>query len=794
MVDLLTDIAQNHRSSLLAFLRRLAKLERFFLLSSDLEDQYQTFLEEGDHEELAQTDFGEIIRSAQEAVVRPPQILFALRQEIGVWVYCSVLIDSGTVRPLPVSEFLREKELLVETSQTREHNVLELDLGPFARGFPRIGKKKNIGRGVEFLNRHLSGRLFNSNGRGEELLLDFLRLHQFRGTQLMLSRSISTSKQLNRALDRAETLLAKLDGETHWDEIEPKMRSLGFEPGWGNTAGRVLETIGLLGDIFEGPTPDNLQAFLVRVPMIFSVAILSPHGYFGQSGVLGLPDTGGQVVYILDQVQALEKEMRQRMELSGLDIEPQVVVITRMIPEAGETSCNQRREPIHGTESARILRVPFRRENGEVIGHWISRFKIWPYLEEFAREAETDLIAELGGRPDLVIGNYSDGNLVASLMAQSMGVTQCNIAHALEKTKYLYSALYWKHNEENYHFSAQFTADLIAMNYADFIITSTYQEIAGTGDVPGQYESYQSFTMPGLYRVVDGVDVFDPKFNIVSPGADEEIYFPYSEKERRFEELRETLENYLHKPDEPELRGNFVDPDKPVLFLMSRLDAIKNVSGFVEWFGRNERLRQQTNLFVAAGSINPAESKDIEEIHQIQRMHELIDEYDLEGQIRWRGGIDKRYGAEMYRMVADTRGAFVQPALFEAFGLTVIEAMSCGLPTFATRYGGPLEIIVDGKSGFHIDPNRGDASADKIADFFERCRKEPQHWDQISKGSVRRVQERYTWRLYASRLMDLSRIYGFWKYMTNLERAETRRYLEMFYALMMRRRASKIDD
>ena len=30
--------------------------------------------------------------------------------------------------------------------------------------------------------------------------------------------------------------------------------------------------------------------------MIFNVVILSPHGYFGQSNVLGLPDTGGQIV------------------------------------------------------------------------------------------------------------------------------------------------------------------------------------------------------------------------------------------------------------------------------------------------------------------------------------------------------------------------------------------------------------------------------------------------------------------------------------------------------------------
>jgi sucrose synthase len=56
---------------------------------------------------------------------------------------------------------------------------------------------------------------------------------------------------------------------------------------------------------------------------------------------------------------------------------------------------------------------------------------------------------------------------------------QCNIAHALEKTKYPGSDIFWQNYEEKYHFSCQFTADLIAMNHADFIITSTYQEIAG---------------------------------------------------------------------------------------------------------------------------------------------------------------------------------------------------------------------------------------------------------------------------------------------------------------------------
>src|SRR5690606_32877081 len=160
--------------------------------------------------------------------------------------------------------------------------------------------------------------------------------------------------------------------------------------------------------------------------------------------------------------------------------------------------------------------------------HWISRFEVWPYLERYALEVEREVFAELAGSPDLLIGNYSDGNLVATLLSQRLRVTQCNIAHALEKTKYLYSDLYWRENDAKYHFACQFTADLIAMNSADFIITSTYQEIAGDRRSVGQYESYGAYTLPGLYQVVQGIDVFDPKFNIVSPGADPEVYFPYS--------------------------------------------------------------------------------------------------------------------------------------------------------------------------------------------------------------------------------------------------------------------------
>jgi len=64
--------------------------------------------------------------------------------------------------------------------------------------------------------------------------------------------------------------------------------------------------------------------------------------------------------------------------------------VTRLIPEAHGTTCNQGIERISGTQHSQILRVPFRTEKG-VLRHWVSRFDVWPYLERFAEVKTNDL-------------------------------------------------------------------------------------------------------------------------------------------------------------------------------------------------------------------------------------------------------------------------------------------------------------------------------------------------------------------------------------------------------------------
>jgi len=777
----LGDTLSAHPNELIALFTKYVNQGPGMLQRHQLLAEYEAVSSSGEIQKLPV--FDDLIGAAQEAIVIAPWVALAIRPRPGIWDYVRVNVSELAVEELTVAEYLKFKESLVE--ETPDAFTLELDFEPFNASFPKPSLSKSIGNGVQFLNRHLSSKLFQDK---ESLtpLLNFLRAHNYKGTSMMVNDKIQSLGALRSSLRKAEDYLLSVPQETPYSEFDTRFQTLGLEKGWGDNARRTLENIHLLLDLLEAPDPCNLETFLATIPMMFNVVIMTPHGYFAQDNVLGYPDTGGQVVYILDQVRALESEMLLRIKQQGLDITPKIVIITRLLPDAVGTTCGQRIEPVEGCNHTIILRVPFRNKDG-ILRKWISRFDVWPYLEQFTEDVAVEIATEMEAKPDLIIGNYSDGNLVATLLAHKLGVTQCTIAHALEKTKYPNSDIYWKKFDPQYHFSCQFTTDLIAMNHTDFIITSTFQEIAGSKDTVGQYETHNAFTMPGLYRVVHGIDVFDPKFNIVSPGADMTVYYPYTEKEKRLTHLHPEIEELLYsKEDNTEHKFYLEDRNKPIIFSMARLDRVKNLTGLVEFYGKNPKLRELVNLVIVCGD-HGKESKDREEQAELKKMYSHIEQYKLNGQIRWISAqMNRTRNGELYRYICDTKGAFVQPAFYEAFGLTVVEAMTCGLPTFATINGGPREIIVDGVSGFHIDPYQGDKAAETLVNFFEKVKTDPSHWDIISAGGLKRIYEKYTWKLYSERLMTLTGVYGFWKYVSNLERRETRRYLEMFYALKLR--------
>ncbi len=786
--DLNTQIEEN-KKELFSYFNRVASSENKLLVKGNLLDIWE---ENKKDSNVDNKEIEEIIKRINEAIVSDHNIYFEIREKIASPCFIHFNLEELFFEQINVHEFLLIKEYFV--SPDYRDDLLTIDFETFYGKFPSIREYKNIGRGVDFLNRYLSSTLFMQPEKLSRALFDFLFVHKYKSQQLILNGMIKNFEQLNKSIERALNFLREKPEDEPYKNFIHDLRQIGFEPGLGNTAGKIIESLEILDGLLQFPDHDSLKKFLSRIPMIFKIAIISPHGYFGQENVLGMPDTGGQVVYILDQVKALEKEMIKSLNESGLDAKPKIIILTRLIPNAGQTKSNQRLEKVHETENCWILRIPFREHNKKVTDNWISRFEVWPYLEGFAEDAHKGLLAEFGDRPDFIIGNYSDGNMVAYMLARKFGVTQCSIAHALEKSKYLYAALYWKGMEQFYNFSIQFTADLIAMNAANIVITSTFQEIAGTDESIGQYESYVNFTMPELYRVEGGINLFNPKFNIVPPGVNTKIFFPFTNEAERIKAIRDELNSLLFENiSDNEVYGKLENPDLVPIFSLSRLDRIKNITGLVNWFGENSKLQEVSNLIIVAGKIDENKSDDGEEKEQIKWMHHLIEQYRLQKKIRWIGKLFRKdQTGEVYRVIADHKGIFVQPALFEGFGLTVLEAMRSGLPVFATLYGGPLEIIQDHVSGFHIDPVNGAESSNIILEFIKKCKNDSAYWDKISSKAIKRVDTAYNWELYSKNLLSLAKIYGFWKYTTHIEMEELTAYLDVLYHLLYKPKANAI--
>jgi sucrose synthase len=791
------------KGDLRALISELRQQEKHYLLRNDILNiyrEYCTKYQQPDKPDkfYAASHLGQLIYYTQEIIRENSNFCFIIRPKIASQEVYRLNADLS-VEPLTVQELLDLRDGIQRGNKfhPQEGNLLELDFGPFYDYSPAIRDPKNIGKGVQFLNRYLSSKLFQDSKQWLESLLNFLHLHEYNGIQLLINHRIQSQQQLSQQVKKAIDFINNRPNDQPYEELRFSLQTMGFEPGWGNTAERVRDTLSILDELIDSPDPQILEAFISRIPMIFRIVLVSVHGWFGQEGVLGRPDTGGQVVYVLDQAKNLEKQLQEDVLLAGLaelNVQPQVIILTRLIPHSDGTLCNQRLEKVHGTENAWILRVPLREFNPHMTQNWISRFEFWPYLETFAIDAERELRAEFHGRADLIVGNYSDGNLVAFLLSRRMKVTQCNIAHALEKSKYLFSNLYWQDLEDKYHFSLQFTADLIAMNAANFIISSTYQEIVGTPDSIGQYESYKCFTMPDLYHVVNGIELFNPKFNVVPPGVNENYYFPYTRTQDRVASDSLRLGEMLFTLEDPQqIFGKLDNPSKRPLFSLARLDRIKNLTGLAECFGKSKELQQHCNLILIAGKLRVEESTDNEERDEIVKLYHIIDEYNLHGKIRWLGvRLSTNDSGEIYRIIADHQGIFVQPALFEAFGLTILEAMISGLPTFATQFGGPLEIIQNQVNGFYINPTNPEETADKILNFITKCEDNSEYWPKISQAAINRINSTYTWKIHTNKLLSLARIYGFWNFTSHEKREDLLRYIEALFYLIYKPRAQQL--
>jgi sucrose-phosphate synthase len=429
------------------------------------------------------------------------------------------------------------------------------------------------------------------------------------------------------------------------------------------------------------------------------ILLISIHGLIrGQDLELGRDaDNGGQTKYVVELAKALAKQPHvERVDL----------VTRRVIDDAVSDDYRALTEPL--ADNAQIVRI----EAGP--NAYIAKEELWSHLDGFTDRLLTWLHTQ-PRLPDLIHSHYADAGYVGVRLSHSTGLPLIHTGHSLGRDKLrrlLALGMTMEQIEERYHMLQRISAEEDTLSTAELVITSTRNEIED------QYELYDYYT--------------PEKMAVIPPGTDLEQFYPPDGKSEQID-FRETLTKFLSHPE------------RPMILALSRPDERKNIVTLLEAYGRSPRLQELANLVIIAG--NRADIRELNEgaQHVLTELLLVMDCYDLYGCVALPKHHTSGEVADIYRLAAASKGVFVNPALTEPFGLTLLEAAASGLPLVATENGGPVDIIGNCHNGLLVDPLDGDAIAQALLTILE----DTSLWQKYSDNGLKNVARFYSWDAHA---------------------------------------------
>ncbi len=431
------------------------------------------------------------------------------------------------------------------------------------------------------------------------------------------------------------------------------------------------------------------------------IVLLSIHGLIrGHDLELGRDaDTGGQTKYVVELANALA----QLPEVERVDLLTKKVIDERVSDDYSESIENI-------SEKARIVRI------GCDDNSYIPKEALWDHLDVFADNA----LAWLNNQelsPSIIHSHYADAGYVATRLVHQLGIPLIHTGHSLGRSKrkrLLASGLSGEEIERLYNMSRRIEAEETTLGTAELVITSTHQEIE---DQYGQYDFYRPEQMC-----------------VIPPGTDLQQFYPPEGTEKN-SDIFKSLSTFL------------TEPDKPIILALSRPDKRKNITSLIEAYGESTKLQKLANLVIIAGNREDIRDMDSGAQEVLTEILMTIDRYDLYGKVAYPKHHQPEEVSILYRLAALTGGVFVNPALTEPFGLTLIEAAASETPIVATEDGGPIDIIRNCKNGYLIDP----LDKNSIIDAIENIISDKEKRKIFAKNGLEGVRRYYSWHAHASK-------------------------------------------
>ncbi|HEX6387100.1 MAG TPA: glycosyltransferase [Anaerolineae bacterium] len=219
---------------------------------------------------------------------------------------------------------------------------------------------------------------------------------------------------------------------------------------------------------------------------INSILMLSIHGYVAAEPELGKPDTGGQVVYVLELAKRFSR-LGRRVDLVTRRFEDQ--------PEFDEVN-----------ENFRVWRIPFGGSD------FIRKEDMHDYLGDFVTNF-LSAVRVRGYQYDVVYSHYWDAGWAGQKIAEELGTPHVHTPHSLG---------WWKqHNmgdsmdeaemEATYRFKERIRTEFLVYQTCDHVIATTEPQ---TELLQQQY------------------DVLERHITVIPPGMDESKFSPVRQQDR----------------------------------------------------------------------------------------------------------------------------------------------------------------------------------------------------------------------------------------------------------------------
>jgi glycosyltransferase involved in cell wall biosynthesis len=151
--------------------------------------------------------------------------------------------------------------------------------------------------------------------------------------------------------------------------------------------------------------------------------------------------------------------------------------------------------------------------------------------------------------------------------------------------------------------------------------------------------------------------------------------------------------------------GHGLDPGARIVCFTGRLLQGKGLLTLVEAFARVAAHDPAAHLLIVGSGQGQALSVE-------DALHARVREAGLGPRVTFTGRVES---VEDHLRASDV---FAFPSVYEALGLSLIEAGACGLPAVGCRTGGIVDVIAEGKTGLLVAPGDVEGLADALGQLL----------------------------------------------------------------------------